>query len=197
MQPEQANSIGSIIDKIQSGSDRPSHITNVIVINGPANIEFEMEHPVTSEMRTLMGMTLPPPADIVPGTAYIFNGNFYVSNETYNMTDIIIAVRGEAYWDGGALRNIAPCDGTGRNKLGFYTTGDLYFRDVATGVDLIAGRDVIIGENFNEFEPGPHDVSMQASRDIWTDESGQNIACPSSTRSYTSAGSTSDLLLVD
>ena len=79
MQPEQANSIGDIIDKIQSGSDRPSHITNVIVINGPANIPFEMEHPVTGEMRTLMGMTLPPPAEIVPGTAYIFNGNFFTS----------------------------------------------------------------------------------------------------------------------
>ncbi len=25
---------------------------------------------------------------------------------------------------------------------------------------FIGGRDVMIGENFNEFEPGPHDVSI-------------------------------------
>ncbi len=26
--------------------------------------------------------------------------------------------------------------------------------------DCIGGRDVMIGENINEFEPGPHDVSI-------------------------------------
>jgi len=186
LQPEQAKNIKKIIDGIESGTDRPPQITDVVVIKTPGKIPFTTKHPVTGKVHSYWGNTLPPPADIVPGTAYIFYGNFYVDNVIYDLKNIIVAVRGSAYFDGGAFRNIAPCDGTERYKLGFYATKDLYMRDVATGVDLIGGRDVIIGENFNEFEPGPHDVSVQAKRDIITDEDGQNRSCPSSKKSYAS-----------
>ncbi len=131
-----------------------------------------------------MGLTLPPPADIVPGTAYIINGDFYVDNVIYDLLNVIVAVRGTAHFDGGAFRNVAPCEGTDIYKLGFYATGDLYMRDVATGVDLIAGNDVMIGENFNEFEPGPQDVSIQAGNDVVTDEDGHNLKCPDRIKSY-------------
>ncbi len=197
LQPEQANSISAIIDGIEFGTDRPPQITNVVIIDTPGTIPFQTEHPVTGVVQSFMGNTLPPPADIVPGTAYIFYGDFYVDNVIYDVTDIIIAVRGTAYFDGGALRNIAPCDGTQRYKLGFYATNDLYMRDVATGVDLIGGNDVVIGENFNEYEPGPHDVSIQAGNDVWTDESGQNLTCPGRKKSYGGPGADPVMRLVD
>ncbi len=100
---------------------------------------------ILSEIRNLQGHTLPPPANIVPGTSDIINGNFYVDNEIYDLTNVIVAVRGTAYFDGGAFRNTAPCEGSGNYKLGFYATEDLYVRDVATGVDLIGGKDELIG----------------------------------------------------
>ncbi len=187
LQPEQANDISSIINGIQYGTDRPPQITNVVIIGTlgvPGPISFEMENFMTSEIRNLQGYTLPPPGDIVPGTAYIINGNFYVDNEIYNLTNNIVAVRGNAYFDGGAFRNTAPCEGSGIYKLGFYATEDLYVRDVATGVDLIGGNDVLIGENFNEFEPGPHDVSVQAGNDVFIDEDGHYLRCPDRIKSY-------------
>lgn len=184
LQPEQANDISTIIDGIKIGD--PPQITNVVIIGdgSPGPISFEMENFMTSEIRNLQGYTLPPPGDIVPGTAYIINGNFYVDNEIYNLTNVIVAVRGNAYFDGGAFRNTAPCEGDGNYKLGFYATEDLYVRDVATGVDLIGGNDVLIGENFNEFEPGPHDVSIQAGNDVFIDEDGHYLRCPDRIKSY-------------
>lgn len=88
------------------------------------------------------------PDILVEGTVYIINSSVNL-NKYSSATNVLIAVRGNIQFGQDAnLVNTGDVD-TGDASIGVIATGDVKFvhDGVVSGVDVIAGKDIVIGQN--------------------------------------------------
>lgn len=121
--PSRSHDLDAYIDDLESGA---------VTIPGMSNV--------------VSGMSLP---DIlVGGTIYIVDSSTNINS--YNTaTDVFIAVRGNIqFGQDASLINTGDID-TGGVSIGVIATGDVKFVQdgVISGVDVVAGKDIIIGQN--------------------------------------------------
>ena len=121
--PSRSLDLTTYIDDLESGAVTIPGMTNVV--SGPSL-----------------------PSILVEGTIYIVDSSVNI-NRYNTATNVLIAVRGNIQFGQDAtLVNTGDID-TGAVSIGVIATGDVKFVQdgVISGVDVVAGRDIIIGQN--------------------------------------------------
>lgn len=88
------------------------------------------------------------PSILVEGTIYIVNSSVNI-NQNNTAANVLIAVRGNIQFGQDAILTNTGSIDTGDASLGVIATGDVKFVQdgVISGVDVVAGKDIIIGQN--------------------------------------------------